>query len=276
MLAPDRIEFWTEALLQKVAAGARDLDVPVRLHCCQSQFEVDTMRQRFAMTSARWLQRIGFLGEKVLLPHGTNAQRVDLDVMAASGATLVHCPVVMARHGVALDNFSDLRREGLNIGMGTDTWPPDIVINMQVGLMLGRVMSGEAARPASADLYDAATVGGADALGRGDLGRLQQGAAADIVVFNLAGNHLGQVTDPIACLMTAASGRDVDTVIIDGRTVMKGGIIPGFDFDVAHQRAQSQFERLVARYPERTFRHPPVADIFPPTYRSEAFNAAKT
>ncbi len=266
MLAPDRIEFWTKDLLQLTAAAARDLDVPVRLHCCQSEFEVQTMHKRFGTTSARWLQSIGFLGDKVLLPHGTNAERADLDIIAGSGATLVHCPIVMARHGVALDNFSDLRRAGLRIGMGTDTWPPDMVQNMQVGLMLGRVMSGDSARPTSADLYDAATLGGAQALGRGDLGRLQKGAAADIVVFKLSGSRLGHVTDPIACLMTSASGRDVDTVIIDGRTVMQGGIIPGFDFEAARQRAQTQFERLVARYPERTWQHPPIEEIFPSTY----------
>ena len=266
MLAPDRIEFWTEALLRRTIAAARDLDVPVRLHCCQSAFEVETMRSRFDTTSARWLQDIDFLGDMVLLPHGTHATRDDLAIFASTGATLVHCPIVMARHGAALDNFSNLQRSGLRIGMGTDTWPPDMVQNMQVGLMLGRVMARDSARPTSADLYNAATLGGADALGRSDLGRLQAGAAADMAIFDLSASHLGQVTDPIACLMTSASGRDVDTVVIDGRTVMQGSVIPGFEFDAAHRRAQGQFERLIERYPQRTFGHPPAEEIFPPTF----------
>ncbi|EPE97466.1 amidohydrolase family protein [Rhizobium grahamii] len=188
-------------------------------------------------------------------------------VIAGSGATLVHCPLVMARHGAALDHFSRLRGSGLRIGMGTDTWPPDMILNMQFGLMLGRVMAGEIDTPKSADLYDAATIGGADALHRPDLGRLQPGAAADIVVIDLSNDRLGQIIDPIACLLTSACGRDVHTVIISGRTVMAEGRIPGFDFEAAHQRAQAQFERLVARYPERTWRHPSVNKIFPPTYR---------
>ncbi|MDX8439388.1 amidohydrolase family protein [Mesorhizobium australafricanum] len=268
MLCPDRVEFWTAGLLRRTADAARDLEVPVRLHCCQSSFEVETIRRRFGTTSARWLQDIGFLGERALLPHGTHADHHDLEIIAGSGASLVHCPLVMARHGVALDNFSRLRGQGLRIGMGTDTWPPDMVLNMQLGLMLGRVMAGNIEAPKSADLYDAATIGGADALGRPDLGRLQAGAAADIVVFDLSGNHLGQVVDPIACLMTSASGRDVDTVIIDGRTVMSARTIPGIDVDAAHRRARSQFERLVGRYPQRTWRHPTVGEIFPPSYRT--------
>ncbi|MBZ9983571.1 MULTISPECIES: amidohydrolase family protein [unclassified Mesorhizobium] len=267
MLAPDRVEFWTADLLRRTANAARDLGVPVRLHCCQSSFEIETVRRRFGTTSARWLQDIRFLSERALLPHGTHADGDDLEIIAGSGATLVHCPLVMARHGAALDNFARLRGQGLRIGMGTDTWPPDMVQNMQVGLMLGRVMAGNLETPKSADLYDAATIGGADALGRSDLGRLQAGAAADIVVFDLSGNHLGQVLDPIACLTTSAGGRDVHTVIIDGRTVMSARTIPGFDLDAAHQRAQAQFERLVQRYPQRTWRHPTVAEIFPPSYR---------
>ncbi len=268
MLAPDRVEFWTADLMRRTADAARDLGVPVRLHCCQSSFEVETVDRRFGTTSARWLQDIGFLSERALLPHGTHADGHDLEIIAGSGATLVHCPLVMARHGVALDNFSRLRSQGLRIGMGTDTWPPDMVQNMQLGLMLGRIMAGTMETPTSADLYDAATIGGADALGRPDLGRLQAGAAADIVVFDLSGNHLGQIIDPIACLLTSACGRDVHTVIIDGRTVMSGRTIPDFDFDAAHRRAQAQFERLVQRYPQRTWRHPDAAEIFPPSYRT--------
>jgi len=266
MLAPDRVEFWTAGLLKRTADAARDLDVPVRLHCCQSTFEVETMRRRFGTGAAQWLRDIGFLSERALLPHGTHTDREGLAILAAAGATVVHCPLVMARHGAALDNFSAARREGLRLGMGTDTWPPDMILNMQIGLMLGRLMGGDMESPRSADLYDAATLGGADALGRPDLGRLQAGAAADIVVVDLSAPHLGQVRDPIAGLMASASGRDVRSVFVAGRPVMTDRVIPGFDFADAHARAEAQFERLVARYPRRTWGHPPVGTIFPPSY----------
>ncbi|RVM19724.1 amidohydrolase family protein [Sinorhizobium meliloti] len=266
MLAPDRVEYWTADLLKRTAGVARDLGVPVRLHCCQSTFEVETIRGRFGTGSAEWLHNIGFLSERALLPHGTHTDREGLRIIADSGATVVHCPLVMARHGAALNHFGDLRRAGLRLGMGTDTWPPDMILNMQIGLMLGRVMGGELDSPSSADLYDVATLGGADALGRPDLGRLQAGAAADIVVIDLAAHHLGHVRDPIAGLVASANGSDVRTVFIAGRRVMSEGTIPGFDFAEAHARAGAQFERLVAQYPRRTWRHPAVQSIFPPSY----------
>ncbi|GAF96569.1 unnamed protein product, partial [marine sediment metagenome] len=60
--------------------------------------------------------------------------------------------------------------------------------------------------------------------------------------------------------------RDVSTVIIDGRFVMSDGVIPGFDPAEAQRRAQAQFDRLIGLYPERTWKHPPVGDIFSSSY----------
>ncbi|MNJ77386.1 N-ethylammeline chlorohydrolase [compost metagenome] len=72
--------------------------------------------------------------------------------------------------------------------------------------------------------------------------------------------------DPIQTLMIRGSGRDVSQVIIDGRFVTVDGRIPGFDARLAQEQAQSQFDGLVARYPDRTWGHPPVEQIFSSSY----------
>ena len=267
MLAPDRVETCTEDLLRHSAQAARELGVPIRLHCCQSDFEVATMRARFGMTAPRWLAALDVLSERTLLPHGTHVAAGDLAILRDAGAALVHCPLVMARHGAALRSFSRLRADGHRIGMGTDTWPPDMILNMQVGMMLNRVVEGDADCVRARDYYDAATLGGADALGRADLGRLAPGAKADLIVASLGGSRIGVAIDPIQALMFAGSGRDISTVVIDGRVVMADGVIPGFDAEAGQRAARQQFDRLVACYPERAWRHPPVEEIFPPSYR---------
>jgi cytosine/adenosine deaminase-related metal-dependent hydrolase len=150
--------------------------------------------------------------------------------------------------------------------MGTDTWPPDMVLNMQLGLMLCRVMEGDAGAVRAADLFDAATIGGADALGRPDLGRLMAGAAADIVVFDFGHDRIGQTIDPIQTLLIGGAGRDVRHVVVGGRSVVIDGCIPGMDMAAAGVRAQAQFDGLMARYPERTWGHPPVGEIFSASY----------
>ena len=274
MLAPDRIETCTPELLRRTAAAARELAVPVRLHCCQSRLEYEMVVGRHGMSPPEWLRSLGFLSPRTLLPHGTwvsGSRGVgrpgrDLEVMRDAGATLVHCPLVSARGGRALDSLARCRALGLRVGMGTDTWPPDMVLNLQLGVMLCRVVEGNAEAVRAEDLFDAATVGGADALGRPDLGRLQPGAKADIAVFDLGHPRAGQVIDPVQTLLVGGSGRDVRDVVVAGRLVVEDGAIPGLDFAAAHRRAQAQFDRLVAHYPERTFGHPPVESIFSTSY----------
>jgi cytosine/adenosine deaminase-related metal-dependent hydrolase len=274
MLAPDRIEGCTETLLRRSADAARDLDVPIRLHCCQSRLEYEAIVARTGMSPPEWLESIGFLSERALLPHGTwvSGSRFverpgrDLDILADSGASIVHCPLVSARGGRALNSFASYRKRGIRIGMGTDTWPPDMLLNMHTGLILARVAEGNAGAVTAADMFDAATIAGADALGRPDLGRLTPGAKADITVFDFSHDRIGQMIDPIQTLLISGTGRDVRDVFVAGRHVVVSGDIPGFDIAVAHARAQSQFDGLIARYPERTWKHPPVGEIFRPSY----------
>jgi len=268
MLAPDRIETSTPELIRRSVDAAADLGVPIRLHCCQGDFEVETMLARFGLTAPAWLASIGALREGLLLPHGTHVRDGDLERIRDAGAVIVHCPLVMARYGAALAAFSTLKRQGLRIGLGTDTWPADMLLNLQVGVLLDRVVTRDALSVSAADYLDAATLGGADALGRPELGRLAPGAAADFVVVDLAHDRVGLAVDPIRTLVIAGSGRDVVHSVIDGRVVMADRRIPGFDVAEEGARAQAQFDGLIARYPQRTWGHPPVEEIFPPSYPS--------
>lgn len=281
MFAPDRIETSTAELLRRTAAAVRELDVPVRLHCCQSKIEYDLVLAQHGMSPPEWLASLGFLSERCLLPHGTyvsgsrHIERPgrDLEIIRDVGAAIVHCPLVSGRHGNAIDHFGRYRAMGVKIGIGTDTSPPDMIMNLQAGMILARTMAGSAGAVRSEDYYDAATVGGADALGRPDLGRLQPGARADITVFDLDRPHLGQVIDPIQTMLLAGHGRDFSTVVIDGRFVMEERVIPGIDEVADNARAQAQFEGVMARYPERTHGHPPASEIFSSSYPVERARA---
>jgi cytosine/adenosine deaminase-related metal-dependent hydrolase len=274
MLAPDRIETSTPALLRRTAAAGRELDVPVRLHCCQSKIEYDLVLAQHGMSPPEYLASHDFLGPRTLLPHGiyvSGSRHIarpgrDLEIIRDAGAAIVHCPLVSGRHGGALEDFARYRAMGLRLGLGTDTAPPDMILNMQIGMILCRVLASSASACRSEDYFDAATIGGADALGRPDLGRLQPGARADMSVFDLDRPHLGQVIDPIQTMLLAGRGDDFRTVIIDGRFVMTEGVIAACDEAADTRRAQAQFDRLVAQYPRRTFGHPPLGEIFSSSY----------
>ena len=275
MLAPDRIETCTPTLLRRTADAVRDLDVPVRLHCCQSKLEYELVLAQHGMSPPEWLHSLGFLSPRALLPHGTwvsgsnGIERPgrDFEIIRDAGATLVHCPLVSARGGRALDSFAHCRRLGLRVGMGTDTAPPDMLLNLQLGAMLCRVMESDATSARAEDLLDAATVHGADALGRPDLGRLQPGAMADLVVWDMGHNRPRPTVDPIQSLMIDGTSRDVIDVMVDGRLRVQGGRLVGRDGEPEHARASLQFEGLLDRYPDRTWKHPPREEIFSSSYR---------
>lgn len=266
MLAPDRIETCTPELLVRSAAVSRDLDVPVRLHSCQSRFEYESVVKLRGMTPPEWMESLGFLSTRALLPHGTFVFGRDLEIIRDSGATIVHCPLVSARHGNALRSFRSYRDMGINIGMGTDTYPPDMLLNMQIGMMVCRLVEDSTTACRAEDYYDAATVLGANALGRPDLGRLQPGSKADLIVVDFDDPFIGQTIDPIQTLLLNATAHAIRSVMIDGRFVMEDGVIPGVDPRADRQRAQAQFDGLVAKYPMRTLRHPPVEEIFSSSY----------
>jgi cytosine/adenosine deaminase-related metal-dependent hydrolase len=88
----------------------------------------------------------------------------------------VHCPVVFARDGEALNSFGRYRAKGINFALGTDTWPADLLENMRQGLNIARLMEGGNELTNTLDMYNAATLGGAKALGRDDIGRSHRAA----------------------------------------------------------------------------------------------------
>lgn len=276
MLSPDRIETCTPELLRRSAAVSRDLQVPIRLHSCQSVFEYETVLKLHGMSPPEWLKSLNFLSDRTILPHvtvvsGTNGikrEAPDLQIICDSGASIAHCPLVMARHGMAMRSFRTYKDLGITIGMGTDTHPPDMILNMQLGLLLCRVVETDAQACRAEDYFDAATLGGAAALGRNDLGRLSPGAKADIVVIDFDDPAMGQNIDPIQTLMLNGSGREISTVVINGKFVMEDGQIKGIDDRNLRAQAQEQFDGLVSQYPDRTYGHPPVEQIFSTSYTS--------
>ena len=166
--------------------------------------------------------------------------------------------------GEAQDLFGKYHKAGINIDLGIDTWPPDLLHNMQPGLYVARVMEGDANHTSTADLYNAATLGGVKALGRDDIGRLAPGAQADIAVFDLQGDHLGPFFDPFKNLILAGRGTDCRASYVARRCVMEDFAVLGVDAAALQVRAQRQFEKLMASHSRRAFGQPPAAQLFHP------------
>ncbi len=278
MLAPERIETQTPELLQKTRQYADELGCPVRLHAAQGKFEFSEIVKRHKRTPIQFLYDLGFLGPMVSIPHMVyingydESEQVnhhdDLALILETQTSAIHCPMVMAQHGEFIHTFSRYKRSGVRLALGTDTFPSDMIANIRMGSYISRILEGSTQDCTFADYFRSATLGGAQALNRPDLGRLAPGAKADIIIIDMSGFHLGVHDDPIRTFMLSGSGRDVRTSIINGKVVMQDHQIPGVDLEALQPKAQAYYQKLRKSYQERSIQDLPEEEFFPSSFKT--------
>lgn len=276
MLAPERIESQTANVLIKTKQYSETLNVPIKLHAAQGSFEFNTILKEHGVTPIRYLYNLGFLGQKTGIPHahfvsGYSEANYDIDndisILKETNTTVIHCPLIIGRHGSALESFAKYKREGINIAIGTDTFPPDIFQNVRTGSMLSRLFEKEVEGSAYADFFRSVTLDAAAFLGRNDLGRIAVGAKADIIAIDLDGFHMGVIDDPIRTMFISASGRDVKLSIINGKIVMKDQEIPNVDLEEIKNKGQKYFEKMRKGYLKRDYQQLPEKELFKPSFQ---------
>jgi 5-methylthioadenosine/S-adenosylhomocysteine deaminase len=229
---PAQIDTVGEPLLRDALAFAHDTRRPFTTHIAQAVVEVREMIRRNGKTPVQWAHDIGLLRPGSILGHailldehpqvGWHTRR-DLDLIADSGAAVAHCPSPFARYGVTLRDIGRYLDRGITLGFGTDVAPHNLIEEMRLAVLLGRVASGDIRTVHTERVFHAATIGGATALGRDDLGRIAPGARADLVLVDLRHPAMLPVRDPLRGLLFHAADRAVARVLIDGETVFADG-----------------------------------------------------
>jgi len=262
ILVPREVETCTVALMKAAAREAKARKLPVAIHAAYNIHEFFDIIREHQMTSIELLEHVGLMSDTLNVGHGNfTAENPlmnysggrDLEIMGAHRCSISHCPVNIARRARFLDSWESYREAGVNIALGTDTYPRDMVMQMRMASYFGKVASRNLKAAGAGEVYAAATLGGARSLGRDDLGRLAPGAKADIVIIDLTGRdslRIGPVRDPIKSLVECGIGDDIDTVIVDGITRVEGGQIPGVDMGALRAQAQSAGERVWSRWNE--------------------------
>ena len=248
-LFPVRTDGCSDDMLKETVRQAELLGgIHIRSHFSEYPEEFRGFKARNPNRSmVEWLRDIGFLGPNICLTHGIyiaghsftgDEPGDDLEILAETGTTICHCPVVSARGGKVMESFGRYLEAGVNMGIGTDTFPPDILEEMRMGAILNKVVEGNRASGRVVDFYNAATIGGAKALGRDDLGRLATGCTADISIFDFSHLTGAPLDDPMRMLIHAANARDCHTVLVGGRVVVEGGRVVGVDEEELAEKAR--------------------------------------
>jgi cytosine/adenosine deaminase-related metal-dependent hydrolase len=262
VVCPAQIDTCTEELLRESFAAAVERSLPYTVHIAQGVIEFREMQRRHGKTPIQWAADVGILAPRTILGHAIfldshswlcTGDR-DLAIIAGSGCSVAHCPTPFARYGAMLESFGSYLRAGVNMTIGTDTTPHNMLEEMRTASTLARIASKDIHSISTADLLHAATVGGAKALGRDDIGQLAPGAKADLVLVDLAKLDMAPARDPLRSLLYHAAERAVRDVYIDGKQVVAGGQVLTLDQESAAGRLADAQQRMMADVPRRDYR----------------------
>ena len=243
-------------------AAADERKLPMATPAAYSVLEFRDVVSEHGMTPIELLESLGLLRPTLNIGHGNfiadnpnlnYSLARDLALMGGARASISHCPINIVRRARTLDHWKKYRDAGVNIALGSDTYPRDMIMNMRTASYLGKIMGHTYFAATAGEVFEAATLGGAISLGRDDLGRLAPGARADIITIDLTGRNslrYGPVRDPVKSVVECGVGDDVDMVIVDGKMRMENGVIPGVDFAKLRNEAQAAGEQVWASLPE--------------------------
>jgi 5-methylthioadenosine/S-adenosylhomocysteine deaminase len=276
MVVPAQIDTCSESLLRDSFAEAKSRGVAWQIHAAQSVSEFHEITRRHGYTPIGWLDHLGLLSDRSIIGHGIFLDdhpttpwhtRNDLARLAETGTTVAHCPTVFARRGITLKDFGRYKRAGVNMGIGTDTYPHNMLDEMRLVAYLARTQANDPRTMDSTDLFNAATIGGAKALGRDDIGRLAPGCKADIVVVDLTHPMMRPTHDPVRSLIYSAGDRAIQTVFVDGQMVVDQGKVLTMDYPAAAAALHEAQARIKDAVPRLDWAHRSADTISKRTFR---------
>jgi 5-methylthioadenosine/S-adenosylhomocysteine deaminase len=225
-------------LLQQVRALAGRQGVGIHMHIAESRSGWENIRRRHRQTPVQYLAELGMLGPDMLGAHCIWLDDDDIRILRETGTAVSYNPECHMKIALGTARVVDMLSAGVTVSLGTDTCAVndnmDLFDAMRVGAFLQKHASMDPAVLPAWDALRMATVGGAQALGLGgEVGTLEAGKKADLILVDLKGVHLRPVNHLANTLVYAAGARDVETVIVDGRVVVEDRELRTFDAGVA-------------------------------------------
>lgn len=271
-LAPAQVDTCTEGQILEALAAARERGQPIQIHAAQSVVEFQEIVRRYGETPVGWLNAIGALGPDTVLGHGIflndhpflhwpHAQ--DFETLRDSGAQVAHCPVVFARRGIALNTLDRYVDAGIRCGIGTDTFPHNMLDELRMACYAGRIVAGNFKAASTAAAFTAATAAGADIIRRPDLGRLAPGCKADFSVVDMTHPMMQPDYEPLRSLIYSANDRAISDVYVDGVQLVGNGKLLHLDIEEDIEMLRQAQREVIAEAPNRDWAGRSVEQLSP-------------
>jgi cytosine/adenosine deaminase-related metal-dependent hydrolase len=223
--------------------------LPIHMHIAESRLQAVVARKVYGRSAVRYLADLGMLRSGFTAAHCVWVDDDDLDLFAEHGCSVAHIPASNFRLGSGMAHVSPMLARGINVGLATDgansSDSLSVLQAMRLASFGARIFDGPRSDwlPAG-DIVRLATQGGADVLGLGGCGRIEQGACADLVLFDL--DHVDFIpgADPINQLVTCADSASVTDVMVAGAFRILGRKIVSIDIDGLRDRVRESVARL--------------------------------
>jgi 5-methylthioadenosine/S-adenosylhomocysteine deaminase len=221
-------------LLKKSKALADRYKTRWIIHLAETAREVADCLTQYGATPVGHLHRLSLLTENTVADHAVAVTEADMDLLAASGAGVAHCPESNMKLASGIAPVTDLLARGVPVGLGTDGCASnnnlDMLSELDTAAKLAKVRGLDPTALPAREALSLATRQGAQVLGMADeSGRLAPGLRADLAVIDLDQPHLTPIYDPYSHLVYAATGADVQTVVVEGCILVEDRQLQAFD-----------------------------------------------
>lgn len=237
--------------LRAARSLADEYSVPLHVHVAETRSEVEATVEDYGCREVEHLAQIGVLDGRFHVVHGVWLNERELDLLAESGGHVVHCPTSNMSLASGVAPVPEMLAHGVNVALASDglgNHNHDMFSVMKTAALLHRVHTLRPDALTAEQVLEMATLGGARALGlESEMGSLEAGKKADVILLDLGKPHLTPVYDLPTAIVHGARASDVDTVIIDGRVVMEGRQVKTLDEVAITSAAQDVGPALVQR-----------------------------
>lgn len=228
-------------LMRDSALLARDKGVMLHTHLAENDEDIAYSLEKFGCRPGEYARDLGWVGEDVWHAHCVKLDVNEINLFAATGTGVAHCPCSNCRLGSGIAPVRQMRDAGVKVGLGVDGSASndagDLISEARQAMLLQRVQNGADAFSAR-EALEVATRGGAQVLGRQDVGALEVGKRADFAVWDMSGLANAGAWDPVAALVLCGPQR-VRDLYVEGRAVVREGQIARLDMPLIAERARA-------------------------------------
>ena len=270
-LGPSGPQRCSRAMLEAVGELSQRYDLPVYTHVLETKSQALEGRlnyARFDGSLVRYLDDIGLLGPRLNLVHAVWMRPDEVDLVADKGGRIVHSPVSNLKLKSGIAPILDFRRADIELALGCDNMSAgdtqNIFQSMKLYALLAAASDPELDRPMATEAVRAATLGGAATAILGDqIGAIRPGMKADLAILDLSDPAFLPFNSAARQLVYSECGRSVETVIVDGRVVVRDRRLVAIDEDELRERVVEvgeRFRREIGDLDERNARVRPHLD----------------